>query len=145
LPSHIRISKAIDISASHDSVLQRLADPDKWKGWYPGADSMDLYQVNGRAEGLVLGEEGFTIIKTRTDSSVLLETTVKNRRKIISGFNVFPAGTPNTFTVQWYMDFHLRWYPWEKFSGMLLEKKYGPGMERSLDKLKTLLEENPEL
>jgi hypothetical protein len=34
------------------------------------------------------------------------------------------------------MDFKLRWYPWEKFSSLLLEKRYGPVMEQGLAKLK---------
>jgi hypothetical protein len=38
------------------------------------------------------------------------------------------------------MDFHLGWLPWNKFSGLLLEKRYGPRMEQGLTKLKSLLE-----
>jgi len=38
------------------------------------------------------------------------------------------------------MDFHLKWYPWEKFSSMLLENRYGPMMEQGLAKLKKVVE-----
>jgi hypothetical protein len=38
------------------------------------------------------------------------------------------------------MDFHLRWYPWEKFASLLLEKSYGPRMEQGLATLKRLVE-----
>jgi hypothetical protein len=38
------------------------------------------------------------------------------------------------------MDFRLRWYPWEKFSSLLLEKRYGPMLENGLDNLKKLME-----
>jgi hypothetical protein len=38
------------------------------------------------------------------------------------------------------MDFHLRWYPWEKFGSLLLEKSYGTKMEMGLMSLKKLAE-----
>src|SRR5688572_16386083 len=39
-----------------------------------------------------------------------------------SGWNILDSGLPNTVTVQWYIDFDLGWLPWQKFSGLLLEK-----------------------
>ncbi len=83
-PSHVRISKAMDIRASKDSILifkNSMNDPEiQW--------------------------------------------------------NIMEATVPNTVTVQWYMDFHQRWYPWEKFSSLLLEKRYGPVLEKGLSDLK---------
>jgi hypothetical protein len=58
-----------------------------------------------------------------------------------SGFTWYKIG--NVTVVQWYFDFHLHWYPWEKFSSLLLESQVGAPMERSLDKLKKLAERNP--
>jgi hypothetical protein len=75
------------------------------------------------------------VITAVTDSAVLVQ-----QKKAGSGWNVLDAGVPNTVTVQWYMDFHLRWYPWEKFSSLLLEKRYGPVMEKGLGNLRALLE-----
>ena len=46
----------------------------------------------------------------------------------------------DSLTLQWYMDFHLHWYPWEKFSSLMLEKQFGPDMESGLENLKSLLE-----
>jgi hypothetical protein len=123
-PSYIRISKAIDINTETKVVMEQLSDTSKWKAWYPGADSAIALPV----------------IEEVSETSVLVNTTVMNGRKGITGWNVYGAAIPNTVTVQWYMDFHLRWYPWEKFSSLLLEKRYGPMMERGLAKLKALLE-----
>jgi len=44
--------------------------------------------------------------------------------------------------VQWWMDFKLRWYPWEKFSSLFFENIYGAQMEKGLDNLKRLAEAN---
>lgn len=122
-PSTVRISKAIDINSGRDAVLQQLKDASNWKNWYPGADSAQLLPA-------------ITVI---TDSSVTANSLLQNGRKGITGWNIYESAVPNTVTVQWYMDFKLRWYPWEKFSGLLFEKRYGPMMERGLEKLKALL------
>jgi hypothetical protein len=123
-PSHVRISKAIDISTQTNLVMSQLKDTINWKNWYPGADSAEVLPV----------------IISVTDTTVLASSTIVKGRKGISGWNVFQAAIPNTVTVQWYMDFHLRWYPWEKFGSLLLEKRYGPMMERGLQRLKAELE-----
>src|SRR5205085_529666 len=50
--------------------------------------------------------------------------------------------TSNPVVIQWSLYFHLRWYPWEKFSSLLFEKRYGPVMEQGLNNLKNYLENN---
>ncbi len=139
-PSHIRISKAVDINASRDSVVSQLNNPVNWKKWYPGADTLDLLFVEGKVKGIVTGYLQGLMITNTSDSSVSMINAGPNSKRGESGWNMYDGRTPNTVTVQWYIDFHLRWYPWEKFSSLLLEKRYGPMMEQGLDKLKNLLE-----
>jgi len=125
IPSHIRISKAVDINVPKDSIVNQIKDVDHWKKWYPGADTMDLSGIK---------------ISSVTDSSVIASIEGSGMRKASTGWNFYPSSVPNTVTIQWYMDFHLRWYPWEKFSSLLLEGRYGPMMEKGLSNLKKLLE-----
>lgn len=122
-PSSVRISKAIDINADRQTVLQQISDTASWTNWYPGADSADVLPV----------------ITSVTDSSITANSILQNGRKGITGWNIYQSAVPNTVTVQWYMDFKLRWYPWEKFSGLLFEKRYGPMMETGLEQLKRYL------
>jgi len=124
-PSHIRISKAVDINAPKDSVMSQVKDLSNWKKWYPGADTMDL---------------GGITISGSTDSTVTASINGAKMQKAFTGWNFYPSAMPNTVTIQWYMDFHLHWYPWEKFSSLLLEGRYGPMMEKGLTNLKTLVE-----
>lgn len=49
----------------------------------------------------------------------------------------------NITVVQWYYDFKLKWYPWEKFGSITFDQQLGPVMERSLNKLKKLVENSP--
>ncbi len=140
IPSHIRVSKAVDITASKDSVMKQISDAANWKNWYPGADTATFYMVADKVRGISTGNGQVLKITSVNDSTVLAMNTGPNAKRGESGWNIFNNGTPNTVTVQWFMDFHLRWYPWEKFSSLLLEKRYGPMMEQGLDKLKTLFQ-----
>jgi hypothetical protein len=140
-PSQVRISKAIDITTSRDTLLSRLGDPAKWSDWYPGADTMHVMKLMGRTLGLKLDESGGLIrVMEKTDSTVTVSAAGAHMREMNGGWNIFPATIPNTFTVQWYMDFHLEWYPWEKFSSITFEKRYGPIMEKGLENLKRVVE-----
>lgn len=140
-PSHIRISKAVDINASRDSVQRQISNAANWKKWYPGADTMELLITDGKANGLLMDSlQGIISITNISDSSVVAATAGPRIREAITGWNIYESNNPNTVTVQWFMDFHLQWYPWEKFSSLLLEKRYGPMMEQGLDKLKRVLE-----
>jgi hypothetical protein len=139
-PSQIRVSKAIDISTGKDSLMNMIGDPSNWRLWYPAADTSWPYIENGKIKGIQTGKGHALTIKEINDSAVLTVNLGPSSKNAGSGWNVYPGRYPNSYTVQWFMDFHLRWYPWEKFSSILLEKRYGPMMEKGLEKLKSLLE-----
>jgi Polyketide cyclase / dehydrase and lipid transport len=140
IPSHIRISKAIDINATKESVMDQIKDVSKWKNWYPGTDSLKIYYINGEAKGIMRDTLKDLIIITATNDSTILATKAGSGfKEMVIGWNIIPGRDTNTSTLQWYMDFHLRWYPWEKFRSLLFEKLYGSQMEKGLTNLKTLL------
>lgn len=139
IPSDIRISKAIDINADKDSVMNQIRNASNWKKWYPGADSMNLLLVDGKVNGMETNNSQKLVITEVNDSSGLATNTGTDSKGGETGWNFYP-GNNRGVIVQWYMDFHLRWYPWEKFSSLMLEKRYGPVMEKGLENLKALLE-----
>src|SRR5664279_4885983 len=57
IPTHIRISRAVQIYSSREAVLNEIADPRQWKNWYPGADSSAYFYEKGIVKGLVLNEK----------------------------------------------------------------------------------------
>jgi Polyketide cyclase / dehydrase and lipid transport len=134
-PSHVRISKAIDINAPRDSVRVHISQPLYWKSWYPGADTLSLYEADGVIKGIRMPGNQVLLITGYNDSTVTAANSTSGNERASMGWNMIQSN-PKTVTVQWYMDFKLRWYPWEKFSSLLLEKRYGPVMEQGLAKLK---------
>lgn len=116
-----------------------LADPVKWKQWMPGADSAILVMMQGKAGGIMSADGKQLIITQITDSSVLAENTGHHFRRGETGWKLLGGDDDSTtVTVQWYMDFYLRWYPWEKFGSLIFERSYGARMETGLSNLKKI-------
>jgi hypothetical protein len=147
IPSHIRISRAVNIKAEKDSIMAQIKDAAKWKNWYPGLDTVKLFYENGIVKGVVLDDKdpdhpAYIHINKEEPDEISAEFINKKMRPVINGWKTINYPTNDSITLQWYMDFHLRWYPWEKFGSLLLEGSYGAKMERGLFNLKKLLEAN---
>ena len=145
IPSHVRISKAINIKGDKDSIMARISHAERWREWYPGMDSVQLFYEEGKIKGVVINQKDASkpayMIITKTEADEV--DAQFNGRKLKPVMNVWKTikyPTTDSITVQWYMDFHLRWYPWEKFASLLLEKSYAPVMENGLKNLKKEVE-----
>ena len=143
IPSHIRISRATDINSTKNEVMSFIVDPLKWKEWYPGADSLGILYVAGKPEGILLdssGSLGLSILNI-SDSVVTVGEVGKTATQGMEmGWKVLAGGNVNNVVAQWYMDFKLRWYPWEKFKSLFFENIYGAHLEQGLANLKELSE-----
>ena len=143
IPSHIRISKATDINSPKEVVMSFITDPLKWKEWYPGADSLDILYIEGKPMGILMdstGREGLSIGEINDSIVTAKNVGARATRELETGWKIFPGSKNNVTTVQWYMDFKLKWYPWEKFKSLFYENIYGVHMERGLAALKELSE-----
>lgn len=140
IPSQVRISRAINLKADHDSIMIRVSDPARWRNWYPGLDSARPRHENGAVTGYEFGSHStarLTLI-SKNSNEVTASFTGTRLNPVINGWKLIHGA--DSLTLQWYMDFHLRWYPWEKFASLLLEKSYGPKMEQGLATLKRQVE-----
>lgn len=134
IPSHVRISRAIDFTEGGDKVLSLVADKDKWPLWHPAYEpTNDSLQAQWQQQ---------TNWKKRiqNDSLIVVELLSKNKKPIINGWQLYRHANTNTLTLQWYMDFQLSWYPWQKFSSLFFEPTYGTMMEKGLSNLKAKAE-----
>ncbi|MCB0715814.1 MAG: SRPBCC family protein [Chitinophagaceae bacterium] len=139
-PSHVRVSKAVEIQASKTEVFDQIANVENWKHWFPGALTAKVIFKNGKAIGVGAENHQQMELQQITDSSITALTKNTGFKDGESGWNFIGNTEQNQITVQWYMDFHLHWYPWEKFSSLLLEKRYGPLLENGLSNLKKYCE-----
>ena len=106
IPSNVNISRAINLTGSRDNILMYLKDTSKWQQWYPGLDTL-------HSSGTVI------LIKSSTDSSVTAEfSNNKAKKTITSVWQTLSHSGSDSVTLQWSMQFKLRWYPWEKLGSL---------------------------
>jgi len=126
-PSQIRISRATNLPNQRDSIFSLLKNESVWHPAYlDSATSVQMGQLNR-----TLVEE--------TDSTLVYTLQQSGRKKVNSGWQLYGSPASDSLTLQWYMDFRLSWYPWEKFSSLFYEQTYGAMMERGLYNLKKRL------
>ena len=129
IPSHIRISKAINVKAEKDSIFSLITKQEQWPRWHPAFEQGNMPQL------LQQNKITLTPLQT-TDTLVTLQWQQAGRRPVINGWQLHEFASTDSLTMQWYMDFNLPWYPWEKFGSLFYEKTYGVMMEKGLSNLK---------
>jgi hypothetical protein len=127
IPSTVRISRAVDIRSEKVKLLPYLNKIENWPAWNDYAkDSSGRFRFH---------------LLAVNDSTVLSKWDAGGK-SFDNGLVIYDSKS-GILTVQWYFDFHLKWYPWEKIGSIVFDKQMGPKMEESLDQLKQLVESNP--
>lgn len=137
IPSHLKVSRAINLGSEQDSVLNKINDLSQWSNWYPGMGNVELNQkkmVNGKVIAATASGISLKILKSN-DSLVMIQIQ-KGAKPVKIFWNLIRYNNTDSLTLQNYMEFDLKWYPWEKLSGLLFDKTYGPVMEEGLKNLK---------
>lgn len=133
IPSHIRISKAINIGSSSDSIFYLITNQEQWHRWHPA------FQLQKKDS--LLKQHKIVIKPVRiTDSLVTVNWQQGNKVPVLNSWQVHRFTAADSVTLQWYMDFNLKWYPWQKFSSLFYETTYGQMMERGLLQLRTIVQ-----
>jgi hypothetical protein len=131
IPSHIRISKAINIHGEKDSLLALVGDTSNWKRWHPA------FMPNDSARSFPTVN---IVQKSENDSEVVMHLQQADKPQVVNGWKVYGHPEIDSLTLQWYMDFHLKWYPWRKFGALFYENTYGVMMQEGLGNIKQLVE-----
>lgn len=127
IPARLRISKATNLSADRSQIFALLKAEPVWHPAY--LDTASSKQM------AVLKKSALT----ETDSTLTYTLQQPGRTPVTNGYQLYGADGNDSLTLQWYMDFNLRWYPWEKFSSLFYESTYGRMMEQGLTSLKKQL------
>ena len=133
------------MKASSTVIWSQVDDMRKWKEWNPffkGVEPSAITEIDTtggilksmRVNGTDIGWE--KIVADERIAAMRRE----GRNPVFNGWKCMQIAGSDSTTVQWYMDFHLSWYPWEKFASLLFERSYGPQMEKGLSDLKKIAE-----
>ncbi len=148
IPSRIVTTRAETVQADSLRLYNEIADLKNWKHWHPvfvqdsnkisfsssttNVNDYAAWESNNRKVKIVIVERSFPFIKVLLQSEG--EDDVEN---ILSLREVQEQGN---MQVQWTSITKLKWYPWEKFSGIFIEKMSGSGFQSALTSLKIYVE-----
>ncbi|MFL5772429.1 MAG: hypothetical protein ACJ75F_04675 [Flavisolibacter sp.] len=129
IPSHITISKAINIRGEKESIFSAVRDRNQWYKWHPAFKSNSAVQAFDSIR---------IISQTENDSEILMSLQQNDKDPVINGWKIFSHTNTDSLTLQWYMKFDLKWYPWKKLGSLFYENTYGVMMQEGLENLKGL-------
>ncbi len=143
MPDHVMTSKWVIIPSGQKSVIQEVRNLGTWESWnllvrngqQISATDSSLQWVSGN------GYHNSIQIDTVNERGIATTLRLNQGRPMISGFSV-EQKNPAVDSVQvvWYIIEELKWYPWEKFYGMMAADVKGPVMDSSLQLLKSHME-----
>lgn len=146
LPNSVMNSRWVKVGVSKEQVSSTLRDLNGWSTWnLLLTDASDIKASSATAsKGASLTwkdprgtSHGFTVTADN-DSGLVTLLTMGSGRPMESGFAIQQNGA-DSVQIVWYVIEDLKWYPWEKFYGIMAGDMKGPLLQGSLDKLKELL------
>ncbi len=139
IPSQLRISKAVNIAAPQDSIYANISNTRQWPSWYPVLTESGAQPEYIGGDSIQIKGTGIRILSRKADE-IMATMRSESGRSLQSGWKFMHIAQQDSVTVQWYMDFKMGWYPWEKFSSLFYESLYGVQMEKGLARLKEISE-----
>lgn len=140
IPADTRVSRAITIAAPADSVKVQTGDIRNMVNWNRLLQDSGLTGIQTTKENF--NSDQMQVNLNQKDSVWVMVWKRKGQEPVSGAIVVTPSGT-DTSIVQWYFDFKVSWYPWEKFGSIIFDKQLGPPMEASLDRLRKTCEQAP--
>jgi hypothetical protein len=147
IPRHVTMARAVEIHMPADSLQAYLEDFHAWPQWcsWMGADSVvtrRFEEASATQEATVIWypngqsyNKNFISILQTNPGEIRLHYQFKNLLPATGGFTLTKKDKNLTF-LEWKLEVKLRWYPWEKLSGIAMDKVWGRAMGESLRKLK---------
>jgi hypothetical protein len=146
-PSNIRISRTVNVAATREKAFAVVSDLRTWELWNGFIRGTPLtgksFSSPSAGKGAVLRYDQLVITEgPSTPEYLSFDWNQLKGRRFEGGFNLLSIH-PDSLTMQYWFDFHFRWYPWEKLGIFVYDRQWGPMMEETLDSLKLYLEKAP--
>ncbi len=139
IPSSVTVSRATNIAPGSVHILQHIADLRQWKNWHPQFNDIVLkngIEKNNRVTSAIANGIRLTVVAS-SDTTVSVEMK-KGEHPVVNNWKLIKYMPGDSLTIQNYIYFDVGWYPWDKFSSLMLDGSYGPVMEQGLQNLKNI-------
>ncbi len=142
IPSRIMVTKAVVINADAAKVFTEISDLQNWKHWQPvfKRDSASINCANNSCEWESKGKKNKFTIVVEKNNAVTATLVRKGENTVLNTITILPVADSSQVQVEWNALVKLKWYPWEKFYGIFIEKITGQGYEDALKGLKEYVE-----
>ena len=147
MPSKVISARTVMINASLRDITTQAFDLASWKNWNPAFQLADSIIISGPVNGKGAKAVWFknkrqnilTVIAV-SDSAIRFNIDRKGENTIVNDIYVHSFEGRSDLEVEWRSIHSLKWYPWDKFAGMFIDKATGPGYDAALKQLKELTE-----
>jgi hypothetical protein len=116
------------VQGDASSVIEEIRNLKNWQSW--NLLVKDGQQIQSSDSILTWryqqGQFNSIHIDTVNEKGVSTTLILNQGRPLISGFSVERRGQSDSTQVVWYIIEELKWYPWEKFYGMMAADVKGP-------------------
>ena len=152
IPSKVKVSRTTLINnTTRAKVFEQVSNLSNWKNWHPVFKNSDgkmnviteASTGNSSAE-IIYGDKSARLVVTSADSNsikFILQSPGEN--EIQNELIISSIPQQANVQVEWRALNKLKWYPWEKFYGIFVDKLTGPGYEAALNELKDYIEKHP--
>lgn len=148
MPSKVMTARSVIIHADATTIFPAVTDLAKWKNWHPVfmQDSVNIMisnpssGLNAFAEWSSANLRNKLLVTDVNANAVKLSLAREGERDIENIISMYPVNDSNGIQVEWRVLNTLKWYPWEKFYGIFIDKITGPGYEMALNSLKEYAE-----
>ncbi len=138
-PSRVIVARAITLDAPKDSIAALIDNFSQWNRWMEGTRNTDYKVVAKDSTHAFFGTVMITLVSKKNNVWSYEWKTRTSLQKVT--IQITSAGTGSN-VVTWTFEQHVKWYPWEKFGSMMNDKIIGSAIEKSLDNLKMILQNN---
>ena len=150
IPSKLMVTRAVVINAKAGKVFNEISDLKNWKHWQPvfRNDSAiikfdtDVNGVSNACEWNSKGKKNKIIITDKKGNKINVSLLREGENEVLNTISILPLADSNQLQAEWNVLIKLKWYPWEKFYGIFIEKITGQGYEDALNSLKAYVENN---
>lgn len=142
IPSRVMISRGVVIHASAQTVLAQVNDLARWKNWQPvfKNDSANIRFGSNSAEWMSGNRKNVFTITEKMANGISASLTREGENDVLNTIRILPLSDSTRVQAEWNVLIKLKWYPWEKFYGIFIEKITGQGYEDALNGLKEYCE-----
>lgn len=148
MPSQVIVARSVQVNASKEQILQQVSNLQQWHNWQPifmqsPKNVLNPGKVGSHTEWEANGKINTIVITALDNSFVKFLVQRQGEKDIENMISIKPLSGSPQLNVEWMSVNKLKWYPWEKFAGIFLDKMVAPSYTEALENLKKYCETRP--